>query len=367
MSDGKTSRPLVASATSPDVARATTRAAEGSPAPLGITRDTLFSETYFTQVPNHWLRNPDLSYRTKGILAAIASHRAGYRLTMAQLINDSKDGRDSVRAGVKEAELAGYLVLTALRDDRGRHQGYAIRLVEDPAGEGPQRPTRPGRDQGKQGEPAGQNRSGFTAAAAPQRAATPIEEHSKKTMLLEDQEKKIISLGSEPNLTTREAPNRERETIMISSSKDLEPADILDGEIVEDLDPATAAALPALRAAAPDITDREAAELLAEVRGEGKIRSIAAWLRSDAARQDIPDRLDRRRSSAVMWADLYQSLGNTAAQPCTCVNGWVGRDPATMAPRPCHRCKPHMIPDGGCTRADCTHCQPAETTGAWDV
>jgi hypothetical protein len=203
VSDGKTNRPLVASATAPDVADATTLAADDSSTPLGITRDTLFSETHFTQVPNHWLRNPDLSYRTKGILAAIASHRAGYRLTMAQLISDSKDGRDSVRAGVKEAELAGYLVLTALRDAGGRHQGYAIRLVEDPAGEGPQRPTRPGRDQGKREEPAGQNRSGFTAAATPQRAAAPIEEHSKKTMFVEDHSKG----GEEEPPSSNPAPN----------------------------------------------------------------------------------------------------------------------------------------------------------------
>ena len=35
----------------------------------------------FTIVPNEWLRDPRISWKAKGLLAYIASHQEGYRLT----------------------------------------------------------------------------------------------------------------------------------------------------------------------------------------------------------------------------------------------------------------------------------------------
>lgn len=152
----------------------------------------------FTAVPNHWLRDPQLSYKGKGLLAAIASHRDDYELTIDQLIAESKDGKDAVATAMRELERAGYLRrLDRRRNADGTLGAYDYELVEFPhvtpaadsvpAGQGqcgkpavgPVRKTRTGHHQPKQGVSAGRNQCGFTTAVNP---------HSKKTMGLEDQE-----------------------------------------------------------------------------------------------------------------------------------------------------------------------------------
>jgi hypothetical protein len=78
---------------------------------------------HFTAVPNAWLRDPSLSYKAKGLIAAIVSHRPGYQLSTAQLIREGTDGKDSVHAGLRELEAAGYL-------HRRQDRGPAGRLAE---------------------------------------------------------------------------------------------------------------------------------------------------------------------------------------------------------------------------------------------
>ena len=143
----------------------------------------------FTPVPNHWLRDPQLSYKGKGLLGAIASHRDDYELTIEQLIAESKDGKDSVNSGVKELERVGYLLrLGRRRNADGTLGGYDYEVVEFPHGardgacEGaPQRKTRTGRDQGKHGVSAGRNQCGFTTVENPHTKKTTYKKTKKKT------------------------------------------------------------------------------------------------------------------------------------------------------------------------------------------
>jgi hypothetical protein len=81
---------------------------------MAIIRGDIPTDGY-TIVDNLWLRDRRLSYKAKGILAAIASHAAGYRLSTAQLIDESADGRDAVRTGLVELEKFGYLRRIELR------------------------------------------------------------------------------------------------------------------------------------------------------------------------------------------------------------------------------------------------------------
>ena len=152
---------------------------------MSIIRGTLSSDG-FTMVPNHWLRDPELSYKGKGILSAIASHDPAYPLTIEQLIAQSRDGKDAVLSGIREIEKVGYLRRSEQhRGADGKMGGYDYVVIEFPHGvpdagnvsagqhrrgkssAAPGRKTRPGADQAKQGVSAGRDRGGFPGAVNP--------------------------------------------------------------------------------------------------------------------------------------------------------------------------------------------------------
>ncbi|WP_432563692.1 hypothetical protein [Kineococcus sp. SYSU DK003] len=74
----------------------------------------------FTMVSNDWARDVDLTYKAKGILLAIASHAEGYRLTLQQLVAQGKDGRDAVKAGLRELVDEGYMRVIQNRGENGQ-------------------------------------------------------------------------------------------------------------------------------------------------------------------------------------------------------------------------------------------------------
>lgn len=96
-----------------------------------IRRPALSFDDQFTQVPNAWLRDERLSYRARGILAMVLSHRAGWAVNTADMTTD-REGRDAVRSAVSELERAGYLVRERLHGDGGRIAGMAWILQEPP-------------------------------------------------------------------------------------------------------------------------------------------------------------------------------------------------------------------------------------------
>ncbi len=74
----------------------------------------------YTQLPNHWARDPRLSDKAKGRLWSISTHAAGYRLTIAQMIAETKDGREAVYSSLAELVKFGYLVREQLRRPDGK-------------------------------------------------------------------------------------------------------------------------------------------------------------------------------------------------------------------------------------------------------
>lgn len=187
----------------------------------------------FTAVPNHWLRDSALSYKGKGLLAAIASHRDDYELTIEQLIAESKDGKDSVSTALKELERVGYLRrLERRRKPDGTLGAYDYELVEFPHGTPgqpnvsagqdqrgksdvvPVRKTRAGRGQGKQGVSAGRNQCGFTTVVNP---------HTKKTTGLEDQEKTTSSSRTRASGTAQRGDGQEEEEEPVRPQPESQP------------------------------------------------------------------------------------------------------------------------------------------------
>lgn len=158
---------------------------------MAIVRGPLSSDGW-TPVPNHWTRNPDLSWRAKGLLAYLAGHARGYELTVAQIIEDGADGKDAVQAGLEELEHAGYLTRTRVRTGDGRWGSYDYELTEMPHQGGSDHggKSRTGSDQQEHDVSAGHGQSGSTAPVNPPTKKTT----SKKTR--EDNSKASPSRGS---------------------------------------------------------------------------------------------------------------------------------------------------------------------------
>lgn len=103
---------------------------------MSIKRPVLAADN-FTLVPHHWTRSPDLSMAEKGYLAYVASHAAGYELTVKQMIEESSDGKHALQTIASNLEAKGYLCRVRQRNEDGTLAGYDYELVEFP-----------GRDQG---------------------------------------------------------------------------------------------------------------------------------------------------------------------------------------------------------------------------
>lgn len=195
---------------------------------MGITRGPLSADN-FTVAPNHWARTDRLSYKAKGLLLAIASHSAGYRLTIKQLIAESNDGKDAIRAGLAELEAAGYLRRVRIRDtSSGRLGHYEWTLVEDPNDEAGHRKNpghqggKPdlGSDQGFSNETAGRDQSQVSRSGSDQ-GVHPVSagqnqsaESAPKKTKEEDQSEKTKFLGGRSPQTPpppRSAQRRQRE------------------------------------------------------------------------------------------------------------------------------------------------------------
>lgn len=86
----------------------------------------------FTIMPNSHLRNKNLSYKAKGLQSVMVSLPEDWDYTINGLAKLSKDGRDSVIAGLKELEEAGYLERRRLRNEKGQVTGTEYIIYAEP-------------------------------------------------------------------------------------------------------------------------------------------------------------------------------------------------------------------------------------------
>ena len=66
----------------------------------------------FAQIKNEVLSDKNLSWKAKGIFAYLYSKPDDWDFSMHRIKDDSTDGKESVRMGLKELEDAGYLIRT---------------------------------------------------------------------------------------------------------------------------------------------------------------------------------------------------------------------------------------------------------------
>jgi hypothetical protein len=82
----------------------------------------------FTQIYNKALRDTRTSFKAKGLLAMLLTHRAGFGMTLESIASFGSDGISSVRSGIKELVDLGYLRRETRRSDGsdGRQKGSII-------------------------------------------------------------------------------------------------------------------------------------------------------------------------------------------------------------------------------------------------
>lgn len=77
-------------------------------------------DTHFTIIRNDVLRDNRLSYRARGLLAAILSRPDNWSIRADQLAIESKEGRGAVRTALNELRQCGYLKTVVRQVDAGR-------------------------------------------------------------------------------------------------------------------------------------------------------------------------------------------------------------------------------------------------------
>jgi hypothetical protein len=90
-------------------------------------------DDHFTQVPNAWLRDPNLSLGAKGLLAQLLSHAPGWEVSQESLAKANRIGKDAIRKLIGELLGAGYLNRSTdrTRTDKGYLSGY-VYTTQDP-------------------------------------------------------------------------------------------------------------------------------------------------------------------------------------------------------------------------------------------
>ena len=78
-----------------------------------------FDDNY-TQIPNAWVRDERLSYKARGVLVELMSHRPGWSVSVASMSERGKDGKDAIKSAIRELEAVGYLQREQTRTDGNR-------------------------------------------------------------------------------------------------------------------------------------------------------------------------------------------------------------------------------------------------------
>lgn len=98
---------------------------------MAEARITVKSSKGFTVVQND-IFNENLSLRAVGLFCKMHSLPDTWDYTVSGLCKICKDGKDSVRAGLRELEAAGYLVRSQAHDSSGRFSSSEYTLYDVP-------------------------------------------------------------------------------------------------------------------------------------------------------------------------------------------------------------------------------------------
>lgn len=79
-----------------------------------------------------FLDSPHLSWRAKGLLAYLLARPDDWQVREADLVAHATDGRDSVRAALRQLKFSGYIVRSQAKAKSGRFKGAQWDVHERP-------------------------------------------------------------------------------------------------------------------------------------------------------------------------------------------------------------------------------------------
>ena len=90
----------------------------------------------FATTPVEILNNPKISLKAKGLYGYLQSKPDGWDFTLGGIASQLKEGKESIREGVKELEIAGYLQRTNYQNEKGQwdcdYELFAIKTNTQP-------------------------------------------------------------------------------------------------------------------------------------------------------------------------------------------------------------------------------------------
>lgn len=89
-------------------------------------------ERDYTVVDNLYLRDNSLSWKAKGVFTYLLSLPEDWEVHLEEIENHAPDGRDSLRAAVRELKSKGYIVLRQKKDAAGKFSKNELEIVERP-------------------------------------------------------------------------------------------------------------------------------------------------------------------------------------------------------------------------------------------
>lgn len=98
-----------------------------------MTKINKKSSGFFTITNNQLIRDDRLSWKARGIFTYLWSMSDGWDFRVNEVSRHAKDGRDSLRAGLKELEEYGYLKRHYKQSNGGKLDGYEWILNDTPA------------------------------------------------------------------------------------------------------------------------------------------------------------------------------------------------------------------------------------------
>lgn len=98
-----------------------------------MTRINKKSNGFFTITNNQLIRDDRLTWKARGIFTYLWSMSDGWDFRVNEVSRHAKDGRDSLRAGLKELEEYGYLKRQYKQSNGGKLDGYEWVLNDSPA------------------------------------------------------------------------------------------------------------------------------------------------------------------------------------------------------------------------------------------
>ncbi|WP_238652342.1 helix-turn-helix domain-containing protein [Paenibacillus piscarius] len=85
----------------------------------------------FTRIVNESLQDNRLSFKARGLLAYMLSKPDTFKFHIDELVKHGTDGKDSVRAGLKELEQCGYIKRYSVKA-KGKIQSWEMDIYEKP-------------------------------------------------------------------------------------------------------------------------------------------------------------------------------------------------------------------------------------------